>query len=108
MVRPAASAAIPKAPLSQVLPWRVLPDFPFPGGLAVTGTDPCPRGEVPRGRELAHVAAALGDEDLRDTTADAGNGLQQIKLTGERAHLLLDPHREFLDRSTELIDTLES
>jgi hypothetical protein len=42
------------------------------------------------GRESAHVAAGLGDDDLGGASLDAGDRAQQLKRRLEKADLLLD------------------
>lgn len=48
-----------------------------PGALVVAGGETGPRGEVVRGRELGHVGADLRHQQLRRTTPDAGDGVEQ-------------------------------
>jgi hypothetical protein len=62
---------------------------------------------MPRGAEPAHLSAGLGDDDLRGGLAHAGDGGQLLKLAGERAHLVLDPGRQFQDRGGELVNALQ-
>lgn len=62
---------------------------------------------MPRGAEPGHVSAGLGDDDLRGGLAHAGDGGQLLKLAGKRAHLFLDPGRQFEDRGGELVDALQ-
>ncbi|WP_294002294.1 hypothetical protein [Streptomyces sp.] len=59
------------------------------------------------GREAGHVAAGLGDDDFGDSLADAGHGGQQLKLAGEREHLLLDPRGQLVDRPGEVVHAFQ-
>ncbi len=60
------------------------------------------------GRELGHVTARFGDEDLGGTTRDARDRAQQLDLPiAERAQLLLDRFREPVDRLVEEVDVGE-
>ena len=56
--------------------------FAFPGGLVMSGADAGPGGQMPGGAEAAHVGAGLGDDDLGDGLADAGDGLELVALAG--------------------------
>ncbi len=62
---------------------------------------------MPGGGKAGHVSAGLGNDDLSDALTDPGQGDQVLKLVGERAHLLLDPPRQFQDRRRELVDALQ-
>ena len=56
------------------------------------------------GREAAHVRADLGEQHLGGAPVDAGDRVQQLELTGERAGQLLDPLRQGRDRLVEEVD----
>ena len=73
-------------------------------GLALAGAHPAPRGEVRVGREAAHVGADLGEQHLGGALVDAGDRVEQLELTGERAGQLLDPLRQGRDRLVEEVD----
>jgi hypothetical protein len=62
-----------------LLPLRVFPDRRFPADWSFAGALPGPRREVPGGRELAHVNADLGDQDLGAALLDARDRAQQLK-----------------------------
>lgn len=80
--------------------------FVLAGGFVVARADSGPRGEVACGREAGHVTAGLRDEDFSDALADAGDGLQQLKLAAEREYLLLDPRGQLADRA-EVVDAFK-
>lgn len=84
-----------------------LPGLAFAGGFVVPGAQSRPRRQVPGSAKAGHVATCFGDDHLSGGRADPGDGLQQVKLVGERAHLFLDPRREFQDRRGELINAFE-
>jgi hypothetical protein len=50
----------------------------FAGRLVVAGSLSGPAGEVPGGRELGHVGADLGDQDLSGLLSDARDRCQQV------------------------------
>lgn len=77
------------------------------GGRVVAGAEPGPRGEVACGREAGHVAAGLRDDGFGDVLADAGDGLQQLKLADEGEHLLVDPVGQLTDRDGEVVDAFQ-
>jgi hypothetical protein len=54
--------------------------------------------------EDADVAAGLGDDDLGGAAPDAGDRAQQLHRRRERAELLLDRGRQFVDRLVEVVD----
>jgi hypothetical protein len=68
---------------------------------------PGPGRQVRGSREAAHVGAGLGDDDLSQRLAHPRDRRQLVELAGERAHLLLDPRRQFRDRRGELVDPLQ-
>src|SRR5215831_15540852 len=49
---------------------------PLAGALVVPGAQAGPGDQVPRGREAAHVASDLGEDDAGAQVADPGNGLK--------------------------------
>jgi hypothetical protein len=62
---------------------------------------------MPRSAKPSHVTTGLSDDHLNGGLAHPGNSRQLLQLTGKRAHRLLDPHRQFQDRRTELVDALQ-
>ena len=59
------------------------------------------------GGETAHVGADLGQQHLGGALVDAGDRVEQLELTGERAGQLLDPLRQRLDGLIEEVDLRE-
>jgi hypothetical protein len=59
---------------------------------------------VGRGGELAHVRADLGHDDLRCSSIDPWDGVQQRHLLGERADHLLDPLAQHRDGLVQVVD----
>jgi hypothetical protein len=63
---------------------------------------------VSGGRELGHVSAGLGEDDLGGAALDARDRAQQLDLLApERAELLLDRGREAVDRFVEEVHVRE-
>ncbi|MCD9146111.1 hypothetical protein LUZ28_29130 [Streptomyces albireticuli] len=59
------------------------------------------------GREAGYVGAGLRDEGFGDPLADAGDGLRQLKLAGERERVLLGPRGQLADRRSEVVDAFQ-
>src|SRR5205807_6041842 len=55
------------------------------GALVVAGAQPGPGGQVPGGREAAHVDPDLGHDRLGGPLADAGDGVQSPDRVLKRA-----------------------
>src|SRR5947209_9574715 len=66
-----------------------------------------PGGEMPNGREHAHVEATLGDQDLSGMRLDAGDRAQRFDDLDVRGEYELDPLIEVLDRDVERVDVRE-
>jgi len=77
------------------------------GRLVVAGAASGPGGEVPGGREDAHVDADLSDHDFRGSAGDAGHGARELDAGRERAQLLGDRFREPVDLLVEEVQVGE-
>jgi hypothetical protein len=108
LVRAAAIAAVPNAPTSHRFAVAGLAGAALAGGLAMSRAHPGPGRQVPGAGEAAHVRAGLGDDDLSDGLPHSRDRRQVLKVAGKRAHLLLDPRRQFCDRRGELVDALQT
>src|SRR3954471_12119037 len=107
LTRIAAMAASSSAKSSHSDPLRVLPERRLPADWSLPGQRPGPGREVPRGRELGHVGADLGEDALRAAALDAGHRAQQFNRRRERADLFLDHAGELFDLLVEEIDVAQ-
>ena len=60
-----------------------------------------------RGRELAHIETAFGDQYLGGVRLDAGDRAQQLDDLGVRGQDVLDPLAQVLQRGVERVDVRE-
>src|SRR3954469_8339359 len=100
----AASSSAKSQPLGPV---AGLARAALAGRLVVAGAAAGPGREVPRGRELGHVGADLGEDALRAAALDAGHRAQQFNRRRERADLFLDHAGELFDLLVEEIDVAQ-
>src|SRR5215469_12005585 len=71
---------------------------PLAGTLIVSRAQAGPGDQVPGGREAAHVAADLGEDDASAQFVDAGNGGQQMDRGAKGLDLSVDLLIDGLDR----------
>jgi hypothetical protein len=81
--------------------------FVFPADSCCPGHTPVQEARCPAvaKRVMSPPVSAMITSAVRWPTP--GDGLQPLNLAGKRAHLLLDPRREFPDHRGELIDALQ-